>query len=36
MGTVGVKELKNCLTRYLRRTKQGEELIVTERGIRLR
>jgi prevent-host-death family protein len=30
--TVGVKELKNCLTQYLRRTKQGEEVIVTERG----
>ena len=32
MGTVGVKELKNRLTRYLRRTKQGEEVVVTERG----
>ena len=32
MSTVGVKELKNCLTQYLRRTKQGEEVIVTERG----
>jgi len=32
MSTVGVKELKNCLTQYLRRTKQAEEVIVTERG----
>ena len=32
MSTVGIKELKNCLTQYLRRTKQGEEVIVTERG----
>ncbi len=32
MSTVGVKELKNRLTYYLRRTKQGEEVIVTERG----
>jgi prevent-host-death family protein len=32
MSTVGVKELKNCLTQYLRRTKRGEEVIVTERG----
>ncbi len=32
MSTVGVRELKNRLTRYLRRTKQGEEIVVTERG----
>jgi len=32
MHTVGVKELKNRLTHYLRRTKQGEEIVVTERG----
>ena len=32
MSTVGIKELKNRLTTYLRRTKQGEEVIVTERG----
>ncbi len=32
MATVGVKELKNRLTQYLRRTKQGEEVVVTERG----
>ena len=30
--TVGVKELKNGLSRYLGRAKQGEEIIVTERG----
>jgi prevent-host-death family protein len=32
MSTVGIKELKNRLTTYLRRTRQGEEVIVTERG----
>ena len=32
MSTVGVKEFKNRLTQYLRRTKQGEDVIVTERG----
>jgi prevent-host-death family protein len=32
MGTVGIKELKNSLSRNLRRCKQGEEVIVTERG----
>lgn len=32
MSAVGVKELKNRLTHYLRRTKRGEEVIVTERG----
>jgi prevent-host-death family protein len=32
MSKVGIKELKNSLTRYLRRTKQGEEVVVTERG----
>jgi len=32
MGTVGIKELKDHLTQYLRRTKQGEEVVVTERG----
>ena len=32
MSTVGIKELKNRLTEYLRRTKRGEEVIVTERG----
>lgn len=32
VSTVGVRELKNRLTHYLRRTKQGEEVVVTERG----
>ena len=32
MSSVGVRELKNRLTEYLRRTKRGEEIIVTERG----
>jgi prevent-host-death family protein len=32
MSAVGIKELKNRLTHYLRRTKAGEEVIVTERG----
>jgi prevent-host-death family protein len=29
---VGVKELKNRLTFFLRRTKEGERVIVTDRG----
>ena len=32
MSRVAIEELKNHLTRYLRRTQQGEELVVTERG----
>ncbi len=32
MAAVGIKELKNRLTLYLRRVKQGEEVVVTERG----
>lgn len=32
MSTVGVRELKNRLAEYLRRTKHGEEVVVTERG----
>lgn len=32
MNAVGVKELKNRLTHYLRRTKKGEEIVVTDRG----
>ena len=32
MSTVGVKELKDRLTEYLRHAKQGEEVIVTDRG----
>ena len=32
MGAVGVRELKNRLTYYLRRARKGEEVIVAERG----
>ena len=32
MSTVGVTELKTRLTRYLRQTKHGEEIVVTEQG----
>ncbi len=32
MSTVGIRDLKNHLTAYLRRTRKGEELIVTDRG----
>ena len=32
MAAVGVRELKNRLTYYLRRARKGEEVIVTERG----
>ena len=32
MSRVGVKELKNRLTEFLRRTQKGEEIIVTDRG----
>ncbi len=32
MSTVGVKALKNRLTQYLRRIKQGDEVVVTDRG----
>jgi prevent-host-death family protein len=32
MATVGIRDLKNGLTRYLRRTKLGEEIVITERG----
>ncbi len=29
---VGIRELKNGLSQYLRRVQQGESLVVTERG----
>jgi prevent-host-death family protein len=29
---VGVRELKNSLSRYLKRVKDGETIVVTERG----
>jgi prevent-host-death family protein len=32
METVGIKELKNKLTHYLRLTKEGSKIIVTDRG----
>lgn len=32
MTTVGVKELKNHLSAYLRRVANGERVVVTERG----
>ncbi len=32
MQTVGIKELKNSLSRYLASVKNGEEIIITERG----
>lgn len=32
MQTVGVKELKNKLTHYLKLTKGGDRIIVTDRG----
>lgn len=32
MATVGVRDLKNRLAHYLARAKQGEEVVVTERG----
>lgn len=32
MSTVGVKALKDRLTHYLRQSKRGEEVVVTERG----
>ena len=32
MSTVGIKELKNRLTHYLRLIQKGEEVVVTHRG----
>ena len=32
MSQVGVRELKNQLSRYLKRVQDGEEIIVTDRG----
>jgi antitoxin (DNA-binding transcriptional repressor) of toxin-antitoxin stability system len=32
MINVGVKEIKNSLSRYLARVKEGEDVIITERG----
>jgi len=32
MLSVGIKELKNNLSRYLSRVKKGEDVLITERG----
>lgn len=32
MAAVGIRELKNRLSQYLRRVRAGERLVVTERG----
>lgn len=32
MATVGVRELRNHLSRYLRRVREGELLVITDRG----
>lgn len=32
MSHVGVRELKNRLSRYLKRVQEGEEIVVTDRG----
>lgn len=32
MAAVGIRELKNRLSRYLKRVRAGERLVVTERG----
>ena len=32
MSHVGVRELKNHLSRYLKRVQGGEEILITERG----
>lgn len=32
MGEVGIRELKNHLSEYLKRAGSGERLVVTERG----
>lgn len=32
MGSVGIRQLRDRLSHYLRRVKTGERLVVTERG----
>lgn len=32
MASVGVKQLRDHLTRYLRRARKGEEVVITDRG----
>lgn len=33
MIEVGIRELKNSLSRYLRRIREGETVVVTDRGV---
>jgi antitoxin (DNA-binding transcriptional repressor) of toxin-antitoxin stability system len=33
MRTVGIRELKNRLSEYVRLVRQGEEVLVTDRGV---
>ena len=33
MRTVGIRELKNRLSEYVRLVRQGEEILVTDRGV---
>jgi len=32
MGSVGVRELRDKLSEYLRRVREGEHLVITDRG----
>lgn len=32
MSTVGIRELKSRLTKYLRQTRLGDEIVITDRG----
>lgn len=32
MAEVGIRELKNALSRYLQRVRHGESIVVTDRG----
>lgn len=32
MLTVGIRELKNGLSRYIKRVRQGETIVITDRG----
>jgi antitoxin (DNA-binding transcriptional repressor) of toxin-antitoxin stability system len=32
MKTVGIRELKNGLSKYVRQVREGEEILVTDRG----
>lgn len=33
MKTVGIRKLKNSLSEYVRQVKEGEEVLVTDRGV---